>query len=172
MAIRNDKELIDYCKENNYVYVDYSFKFKEVNEKTLDLLNEIIFKRRDNPKYEKCIYRIDLSKVDKRIKYTLYKKFNIQSKNDMSLYINKKNTMVFANDLEMNRVKIKALIDNEKQNCSICLETIDTKDAASCVSCSACFHIDCIENPKYPCRDFQSTYCCVCKEIMGSVIWF
>ena len=41
-----DKKLIDYCKENNYVYIDYSHKFKEINANSLDLLNEILFKRK------------------------------------------------------------------------------------------------------------------------------
>ena len=89
MAIRNDKELIDYCKENNYVYVDYSSKFKEVDENTLDLLNQILIKRRDDTKYEKCISRIDTSKVHDRIKLTLYKKFKMGQTKDLSFYINK-----------------------------------------------------------------------------------
>ena len=69
--------------------------------------------------------------------------------------------MVFSNDIEINLIKIKMLLNSEKQNCSICLESIDKENVK-----------DCIKNPKYPCRDFEYTSCCVCKEIMGSVIWF
>ena len=69
-----DKKLIDYCKENNYVYIDYSHKFKEINANSLDLLNEILFKRKNDSKYDKFVYRIDISKVNERIAYTLLKK--------------------------------------------------------------------------------------------------
>ena len=78
--------------------------------------------------------------------------------------------MTFSNDVEINHIKIKMLLHTEKQNFAICLETIEAKELASCVCCSAYFHINCINNPNYPCTDFENIYCCVCKKIIGSVV--
>jgi hypothetical protein len=61
-------------------------------------MNEILFKRQENKKYDKCIFRLDTSELQRRIKLILFDHFIIKDKtNEFSLLIHKKKIFVANN---------------------------------------------------------------------------
>ena len=64
----DDTELIEFCKENNYIHIDYSPKLTEYTQKSVDCLNDLFKIKLKDEKYDKCIFSINSEKIHKKNK--------------------------------------------------------------------------------------------------------
>ena len=166
-----DKELIDYCKENNYVYIDYSSKLVEYNKINKQEILNLLFEKRIDKKYERCVFRINTDKIHTTFKKALHTLYDVPThKKDLSLFFNKEKMVMIENDVQLNRRHIKIILNIvEEITCPICLEPPDEERRVSCPVCVTEYHYKCISNPDYPCYDDKHKYCSVCRSIIGNV---
>lgn len=161
-----DELLIKYCKENGYIYIDYSNKFIEYNDDTIKKMEDLMNKKRLDDKYAKVVFRINFEKINKKFVKILKIFLDNRLLNNKSLFITKFALCSYTNSISLNNYNVKYLFTNiNEQTCCICLEGFKNKRVA-CFHCSAEYHFECIEDDKYPYVDDDKIFCCICKNQM------
>lgn len=155
-----DELLIKYCKENGYIYVDISHKFKEGKDEKFEYLNKLV----SDDKYKKVVAKINFEKINKEYHRAFNKFLNQKDVSKMSLYINTTRQSLYKNDFKINKFHINQFFNHDKRICCICLEGFERKNI-SCLVCSAKYHTDCLINPKYSyINDNHRIICAICKS--------
>ena len=170
-----DIELIEFCKDNNYIHIDYSPKLTEYNQKSIDCLNDLFRIKLKDEKYDKCIFTINSEKFHKMLKFKIFQVLKLLESFpfEYTIYMNKYQKMKVSNRLNVSKRMLRGLLKIDETSCVICLENVTEKGKyGSCTKCSAIYHTDCIYNDDYPCCDELHIYCCVCKEAMGGRVVF
>ena len=170
-----DTELIEFCKENNYIHIDYSPRLTEYTKKSIDYLNDLFQIKIKIKKYDKCIFSINSEKIHKMLKLKIYKAFKMLEMLPLeyTFYMNKYQNLHICNELNVSKKALRGLLMMDETSCVICLENVtDTGKYTSCTKCSAIYHSDCINNDDYPFCDELYLYCCVCKEAIGGTVAF
>ena len=168
----DDTELIEFCKENNYIHIDYSPKLTEYTQKSVDCLNDLFKIKLKDEKYDKCIFSINSEKIHKKIKFQIYEFFKLLEvfpfEHTHTIYINKNKKMNISNKLNVSKRMLRKLLKMDETSCVICLEKVSNIGKyTSCSKCSAIYHTDCIHNDNYSYCDELHLYCCVGKEAIG-----
>lgn len=158
-----DKELIQYCKDNKFIFADYTHKFKHYSFDTLTTLHDILCRAiQDKKKYEKVIIKIILGDIHPILQDFICECLKIHpifiAKKIM--YIHKEGQMVLDNDVYFNNISINQLF-NKNKDCCVCLEDFSGKNQSvvMCEVCNASYHKSCIQDPRYP----WGLDCCICK---------
>ena len=174
MAIRNDKELIEFCKDNNYIHIDYSPRLTEYNQKSVDCFNELLRIKTKDKKYDKCIFSINTEKIHKILRYKIITSLGEEDLDpfEYTIYMNKIKKMFLSNKVNVNKHQLRGLLDLGENSCVICLETIKKgiEEYSACITCSAIYHTDCLHDKDYPCHDGLNKFCCICKEAIGLAV--
>ena len=173
-----DELLIKYCKENGYIYVDYSYKLNEYkHEETKKYLEKLLTNISCNEKYKKCIIRINFDIIHYKIHYMLNRTIknilNLNLKDDYtsnkSVFIYRKHLIFSKNDEIFNEFSIKKIFEiediEENKSCCICLENVN-KNYISCINCSAYYHKECLHNKNYPLNYNNNKLCSICRKIV------
>lgn len=159
-----DKLLIKYCKENKKVYIDYTNKFVEYNDETIDKIQELVNKKRFDDKYAKVIFRINFEKVNKKFVKIFENYFDNNDISNKSLFITRYLSSTHRNDIIINEFTVKSFFKNIKEDiCCICLEGFEHR-RISCCHCSAMYHVECVEDDNYLYVKDNELYCCICKN--------
>lgn len=161
-----DELLIKYCKENGYIYIDYSNKFVEYNDDTIEKIEDLINNKRFNDKYAKVVFRINFEKINKNFCRILEHYLDNPRFDDKSLFITRYTMCSYRNDIILNDFSTKYLFNNtNEETCCICLEGFKNR-RVGCCHCSAVYHYECIDDEKYPYVDDDIVFCCICKNKM------
>jgi hypothetical protein len=156
-----DTLLVDYCKQNKIVYVDYTYKMLDHNA------FNVFIKMLDN-KNKEVIYRFDIGKAYKPfVKVLKEKSFkDIPSLKEWVMYIYKNNSRTLHSTTFITKRIIDEILVKEEPDCPICLEKA-TNMCMFCPTCKAKYHLECISDSKYNCLDKNGDLaCCCCKQTM------
>lgn len=159
-----DELLIKYCKENKYIYVDYSSKFLKFNDNTINQLEDLMNKKRFDDKYAKVIFRINFEKINEKFVKIFENYLDSDYITNKSLFLTRYLSSTHRNDVLLNEFSIKSFFKSiENETCCICLEGFEHR-RVSCCHCSATYHVECIENNNYTHLKGNKLYCCVCNK--------
>jgi hypothetical protein len=161
-----DELLIKYCKENGYIYIDYSYKFVEFNDDTINQFEDLMNKKRFDDKYAKVVFRINFEKINENFVEILENYLEAKNISNKSLFITKYISCTYRNDILLTDYTIKSFfIDIKNETCCICLEGFEHR-RVSCCYCSATYHYKCIEDDNYQYSKGNKVFCCICKNKM------
>ena len=158
-----DELLIKYCKENRYIYVDYSYKFVEFNDDTINKLEDLMNKKRFDDKYAKVIFRINFEKINENFVEIFENYLECYNISNKSLFLTRYLSSTHRNDVIITEFSVKSFFKKPEDICCICLEGFENRRVA-CSNCSTTYHAKCIENDNYTHVKDNKLYCCVCNE--------
>lgn len=159
-----DKLLIKYCKENRYIYIDYSNKLIEYNDDTINKLEDLVNKKRFDDKCMKVIFRINFEKINKKFVKIFENYLDNTDISNKSLFLTRYLSSTHRNDVLLSEFSVKSFFKSiENERCCICLEGFENRRVA-CTKCSTTYHVKCIENDKYTHLKNNKLYCCVCNK--------
>lgn len=151
-------------KKIGYFLFDYTDKINTVED-----FKNFNDNKCHNSKYDKCIFSIDLSRVNKKINSLLRKVYKIGDENNMIFYFNKQSVMSVFIDYDVNYdLFLSNLIEDRKENpeCKICFQLLE-----GLIACPQCFFQvceDCLDKFYYTPRNekIDAIECPACKFVL------
>jgi hypothetical protein len=157
-----DNLLIEYCKKNQYSYIDCTELFIEFNYDNSNKLIETLTTIEDN-----CIIKIRLNNIHDAYGMLIKNTYNITHISNKIMYLTNIKTVFHNDDIIITNVFINYLLCSEIDTCRVCLDIFDNDKIASCPICYASYHIGCIKNNKYPCYTKDGDcLCAICKTVI------